>query len=354
MVTMAATGIVAGLFAGILTINSPAVQAQVAAPSLLPGSARVVDPNGWIGPINSYGENFTTTTDGTITPDNPAAMQWAHTSEIAFGQFESENSHKDDPSLTDYTYDYSGNFYGARWVNEYFSIGGEVIEWEADSTPDGDFDTKHQNWSLSVNLFDVASLGTSKTVQIQEFLFFGMFNLVITRETQSTGATIRLAENFYLGLVQGTEKIRLENQTVSFDVQNERDVRQIAIALSTQGETKWHLEYQQGSKDGVLVSASDYIAGEEETVIVLEVLYKQLAAGITFRSVTTSRPVNTSTFPNTFDGETDVTRLSIGWVTSFGFALNAAFESTEINGAISTASFTRTIDTTVLSASYQF
>ena len=99
---------------------------------------------------------------------------------------------------------------------------------------------------------------------------------------------------------------------------------------------------------------TEYFAEEEESVIVLEVLYGQLAAGITSRSITTSRPVNTSTFSDAFTGETDYTRVSIGWVTPSGFALNAAFESTEIAGSNSTTSYTRTIDTTILSASYQF
>lgn len=348
----AMAGILAVFLVGMLAIKSPVAHAQVAAPSLLPGSVRVVDPEGWIATISPYGENFATMTDGTLTPDNPAAMQWALTSEIALGQFDSENFHDDDPSLTDYNYDYSGNFYGVRWVGEYFSIGGEAIDWEGKSTSIGDFNIEHSNWSVSVNLFDRVSLGISESIQEQN-LTFGVVDLFFGRKTQYTGVTVRLGEIFYLGLVQGKEELHLINSAASFDLTIERDVQQVGIALSTLGETKWHLEYQQASKEGILAD-TEYFAEEEETALVMEVLYGQLAAGITSRSVTTSRPVNSSIFSDEFTGETDYTRVSIGWVTSSGFALNAAFESTEIAGSNSTTSYTRTIDTTIISASYQF
>lgn len=352
MVTLGVTSIMAGWFVGSLAITPPVAQAQVAAPSLLPGSVRVIDPEQWINTIFPYGENFTTSTDGTITPDNPAAMQWARTSEIAVGQFNSKNVHDDDPSLSDYNYDYAGDFYGARWVRHYFSLGGEVIDWEANSTPIGNFKLSQKNWALSVNLFDVLSLGASKTVQEQNFTYLA-FDIYVERKTQYNGASLRLGEIFYLGFVQGTEYFYLLNKTGPSVVEMKRDVQQLGIGISTQGVTKWHLEYQQGTKDGVL-QITEYIAREEETAIVLEVLYGQLAAGITSRSVTTSRPTNTSTYVDAFTGETNMTRLSIGWVTPAGFALNAAFESTEIKGAVPTVSYTRQIDTTVLSASFQF
>ena len=61
----------------LLAVGAAQAFAQVAAPSLLPGTARVFDPE-------QYSDLFTsqfdqgTTTDVTFVPENPAAQQWAH------------------------------------------------------------------------------------------------------------------------------------------------------------------------------------------------------------------------------------------------------------------------------------
>jgi hypothetical protein len=194
-------------------------QAQVAAPELVPAAPRHFAPS-----LLSFN-------GATVTPDNPAALQWSAPSAAAFGLF--NHTSETPPAAPN---DFSGWFVGYRGISDRFSFG---LEHTAASADTGTFDESATSAQVSMQVLEGLAIGAgldrsewdNGTTNRQE-------------EENTFGFSVNLAKQFYLGYAIGRDKY--EDNTAST---GSRDTTLYGIAFRTEGSWRWHLAYDVLDKD---------------------------------------------------------------------------------------------------------
>lgn len=194
-------------------------QAQVAAPDLTPAAPRFVqfDVQGFNG--------------ATITPDNPAALQWGGPTRFAIGTLQEDEEAAPAP-----TQSYKGNYGGLRWVSDRWAFGLEHLSVKHETTSDKE---SASSGHLSFQVLEGLALGAG----LDRTKVDSGTNSRNT-EANTFGLSVNLKKVFFLGYAIGRDKFE-DNSGVSGD----RDTTLIGIAIRTEGTWRWHLAWDQLDKD---------------------------------------------------------------------------------------------------------
>jgi hypothetical protein len=179
-------------------------QAQVAAPELTP----VAFHNFLVGLLGHSG--------ATITPDNPAALQWSDGSLVGAGEFNQSTSNGQT---------FRGKFVGFRGVGDRLGIAADVTRADQTDAPVGKEYTN--TTQLSLRLVGGLALGIGFDKGTAEAP-------TQTLAGKTFGFSADLGKNFYVGAAAGRET---EGGTASGD----RSKRMYGIAWRPQGAWRWHL-----------------------------------------------------------------------------------------------------------------
>ncbi|HKI98382.1 MAG TPA: hypothetical protein VKB51_07910, partial [bacterium] len=318
-----------GMIIGLVMVMVSAVPAfaQVAAPSLLPGTARTMDPEQFNALAVPVLDRFTTS-GLTFLPENPAAMQWSRHSELGLGSM-SASGHFDD-GLTPGDFDFSGPFAGLRWVTQYVSLGAQAMDWSGGSQATSNDKQTLRDYAGAFQVFGVLAVGASSSALNQAFHFkIGAgTDDEIDAKRDITGASLRLGGAFYLGYLSGTEKFDFRNLTSpTNDFKVNRDVQGYGVAYLGQGPNPWHLEVYRTSKDFV-TDGTNFLNEEQETVGVIEARFGQLGIGLQSRNGEATRAPVSPAFKETTKSQ----QLTLAWVTQGNWTLTGHLERTDFKG----------------------
>lgn len=331
----------------LLSLGALSALAQVAAPTLLPGTVRMQDPQRW---SRLFVAEFDIT-DGpvlTFLPVNPAAMQWSRSSEIGLGKVQADNS--DTVGGVPSEVGYEGTFGGLRWVGEYVSLGAELLSWSGSSAIAADHKQKRSNLSAAFQLFDVMALGAGQTTLTEQFVFdpSGSNNPIETDwKLPSYGISLRLGSVFYVGYSAGEETSDFRNpNNPGNNFILKRNTQAYGIAYMSESKEPWHLEVHHTSKDAKF-DGVNFLDLEEHTVGVIEGQFGSAILGLISDDGTVKREQ-----PAPFEESVRSLQLTAAWVTQGGWTLTVHLEKTKIADTPNT--FERQVDTKALSAGYRF
>jgi hypothetical protein len=207
------------LAAALIAVLAVPAAAQVAAPDLVPAAYR------------THFFMFPGYDSATITPDNPAALQWSNTL-VAVGVI---NQHFENPLGSPLPA--HGTFGGARLVWSRVAIGGEYVDLQ---NRGGNRYERIHNEHLALKLSDWLSLGVA-----HDFTHVSTFPSTFI-ETTSTlyGVSLRLGGVLYIGAAKGGDRYRNDGGQEA-----RRGARMYGIALHTEGDWRWHVAYDVISRD---------------------------------------------------------------------------------------------------------
>jgi hypothetical protein len=198
-------------FLAALVLLGTVAQAQVAAPELTPAAFH----NVLVGLLGNSG--------ATITPDNPAALQWSGTSLVAVGAINQTYSAGAK---------YQGYFAGYRGVGERLAFGIEGVT--NDQTPDTGSNSEtsssaHLSLRLSQGLALGAGVDKGDTTPNQSI------------SGKTLGVSAVLGKTLYFGAAVGRDK---EGGAAP----GERSSRMLGVAWRPMGAWRWHLAYDHIAK----------------------------------------------------------------------------------------------------------
>lgn len=301
MLTPSRTSIlpILGITLAVLIFFQPGVQAQVAAPSLIPG----------------------------FTSDNPAALQWSGPSRIGGAYFKSESTATDIASGVEVgSGESKGALAGLALVGETTSLGMAVADFKISDSSGNTLEISSAAANIALQLGDSAALGGALEKGSASFqgTISGLGAGTGEFESDITlgGVSIRLLDIFYLGYAYGTES---QQQTLEFPAfplsvtgDLERILRRYGVALFSRAGTKWHLEisekFNEFAQDTVTFISSNEL---KETRIELEVQPGALLLGVnSVKTVETDKSVSPAT-----SSETNSKSVTLGWVPDSGWSL---------------------------------
>jgi hypothetical protein len=337
----------------LLIVAAGALQAfgQVAAPSLLPGTARVIDPeqfNALAVPVLDR----STPTSLTFLPENPAAMQWSLASELGLGAIHA-TGHYDD-GVTPGNIDFNGEFAGLRWARHYVSLGAQGMTWHGGSQATANDKQTLFGYAGAFQLFDTIALGASSEQSRQAFDFTigaGTKDELHLKHNLA-GTSIRLGSSIYLGYTAGTENFDLRNLTTpANNTTMKRNVKAYGIAYRGNGPNPWHLEVFRSNRDFV-TDGANYVNKEQETVGVLEARFGRLIAGLQSRHDEATRAPISTAFKETINSH----QLTLAWITQGNWTWTAHLERNTFDGGdiLAGYAFHRTTNATALSLGRRF
>ncbi len=283
----------------VWVVSRPDVQAQVAAPSLIPG----------------------------FTSDNPAALQWSGPSRIGGGYLKSESSTTNVASGVEVgTSDFEGALVGLALIGETTSLGVAAADFEGNDSVGNTIGIASQAANIALQLGDSVALGVA--LEHGFFTFegtipsFGSGTAEFETDTTLGGVSLRLFDIFYLGGAYGTET---QHQTIDFPgfpiyVSDELDriVRRYGVGLFSREGTKWHLEYSVKYNEFAQDPVTNISTNEvKETRIELEFQAGSVLLGLNaVKSVETDKSVT----PNT-SSETNTNSVTLGWLPESAWSL---------------------------------
>jgi hypothetical protein len=215
-----------------------AAHAQVAVPGMEPGAPRYT-----IQPERGYN-------GATITPDNPAALQWGGPSRVVAGYL------KDDADMLGTADDGKGYLLGFRGVWERLGLGLEQLR----VVKNGGAFEDDSSVQLSVRVFDFLSLGVGKERAHHDSV--GSFTQI---DETDYGLSLRLARVFYVGYAKGTH----DYSASGVFTPDSRDVTQYGVALRTEGAWRWLLSYDRMKKEYFAVGGSPGMDSKTSTIQLL-------------------------------------------------------------------------------------
>jgi len=270
------------LFAAALLFATTA-QAQVATTDLLPSAPR-------------YLASFLPLFNGaSVTPDNPAALQWGGPSRIVAGTMRlSEGA----PAS-----DYSGQYLGGRAVGERWAA---ALEHTSTSGPGNEETTT--SVSLSTALGPLA-IGYGYE-GYEEKLASDQFT------EHTLGGSWRIGDSFYVGFGLGSSDYSDSTGTTTAD----RSTSMYGLALRTEGDTRWYFAYDVVDKDD-FTNGVDF--GFVASKASLQVGFGSFVVGVS--SLNLDIKVNTN--------ELNATYFDLGWVPEkMGWTIALQVYDAEITG----------------------
>jgi hypothetical protein len=169
----------------------------------------------------------------TVTPDNPAAVQWGAPSRVAFGVFRLNET---DPSTPGSDQTFKGKFLGFRGVGERWGFGIESLTAERDTAT---FKESASSAQLSYQVIPGLALGGGLERSKQD-----TGANTDTLKGRTFGLSVNLNKFFYLGYAMGTETLDTGAGT-----SGSRDTTLIGVAVRTEGSVRWHLAWDELDKD---------------------------------------------------------------------------------------------------------
>jgi hypothetical protein len=333
----------------LLIVAAGALQAfgQVAAPSLLPGTAHVYDP-----------EQFTNLQGGlldqgplsevTFVPTNPAAMQWSDSSEVGVGGARSSAQRLDLPTLLTDHFDYSGDFAGLRWVQPHVSFGVQALKLSGSSVTVPSNDTKLTDIAGAFQLFDRIAFGVNVEKRDQTFYTNVLLQSFSANRKQSTyGTSARLGGGFYAGYSGGTNHMDLiDPVTPSNNTSVRRSTKAYGLGFMNSGANRWHLEvYRTHTDEGT--GGSTTLTREDATVGVIEARFGGLVLGLGKVNETTE-----GTSPGIYKAPFTASQFTVAWVTSGGWTFTGHRDTAKVDDGPSL--FKRKVSSTSLSVGHLF
>ena len=202
-----------------LLLVAGVAHAQVAAPELTPAAPRY-----YLSGLQGFN-------GATLTPDNPAALQWGGPTRVAAGAVQLKEENAPAPEQT-----YKGYYGGLRWVSDRWGFGLEHLSVKNDNGPVKETASSgHLSYQLLEGLALGAGLDRGKT---------DTGSGSADTEENTFGLSVNLKKVFFLGYAIGRDKY--EN---SAGVTGARDTTLIGIAIRTEGTWRWHLAWDQLDKD---------------------------------------------------------------------------------------------------------
>ncbi|MDH5751548.1 MAG: hypothetical protein OEZ59_03920 [Deltaproteobacteria bacterium] len=203
-----------------MVLAATTAQAQIAAPSLVPSAARVLDPG-----------HVLSVPDASLTPDNPAVMVWTERKRFGMGQIQGVS----DTDLTvnpNTSTDYSGNFAGFENNSKEIGFALEQLKLTGNSN-----DLNVTNFALAAPMMDSGALGFAI-----EHSTLDMPNKAKLRINSPVfGVSYRVADVVYLGVAGGTEEFKYTEPLVPTQ-ESVRAVRKFGLAYSMEGNFLLHVE----------------------------------------------------------------------------------------------------------------
>ena len=338
------------LLAVLLLLAAGQAAAQVAAPSLLPGTARVVDAEQFFDLAIPSLERFSGP-DLTFVPINPAAMQWQPHSEVGVGLMKSSGTYDD--TLTPGSIDFSGQFAGLRWGGEYASIGGEAMRWKGHSQATSSHESELTDAAVAAQGFGVLALGARRYRSKQKFHFdIGAgTNDQLYVDQKSGGASLRLGHLFYLGYAAGHERVVFNNLTApGNNLYYARGVRAYGVALRSDTGSPWRVEVYRTHKEGQLDPTGSISLNEEsDTAVVLEAQFGGLILG-----VASHNGKATGVAPVALDQTVKLAELNLAWITAGGWSTTLHVERMTSDGTGAGFAFTRKATSSAVSLGHRF
>jgi hypothetical protein len=210
-------------------------RAQVAVPELVPAGARFFAPN--FSLINSV----------SITPDNPAALQWADSSLVAVGNLSQHNTQLGFDLPT------HGYFGGARVVSSRFAIAFDTT---VTDTNGGVLKVSAPSAALSLRLLEGLAIGVGA-----DRLHLDASPTTNDFHASTLGVSWVIGKVFYLGYARGHDTY--SNSSSQAD---SRDTRLYGVALRTQGPSRWLLSVEHFHKDAINILPDLGIDGKVYTI----------------------------------------------------------------------------------------
>lgn len=284
------------------------VQAQFAAPTLLPGAVT----------------------------ENPAVIQWGGPSIIggAYIKGESEQTDSANPATLD-TGKSDGYFVGFRLVGKSISLAAHTAEFNGDNFSTEESKFQFSAVALAIPIGDSLTLGIGQEVGSVALQFQSgvQYNLNYDLTLPHGGFSLRLGNVLYLGASFGTESITASVKTtpsvpaLEAEAKWERDVRRYGVALYSGNGTKWHLEFGATLKD----AATDPVSGisierNEERTGVFEVLAGGYLFGIKSKKY---EEIDETSSPAVIKVTETNKEVTLGWVPEKGWALVLAAGQTD-------------------------
>lgn len=221
----------AGLLPGLLLVllAAPPVWAQVAVPELVPAAPRL------------YGVTTPVFARSSVTPPNPAAMQWGAPSRIGGGWLEGD-SEDTRPALG--TSDkLRGQFGGVRWVGETVSLGLEVLNVDTDY-PNSSIEEGGGAAAFAFAPLDNLAIGVSAEASEREETG-AIPDRRLDLSGRALGASWRIGETLFLGGAVGRDYLDVQDLETagSPTLKTDRGYTMLGIGLRGGGGMVWHLEY---------------------------------------------------------------------------------------------------------------
>lgn len=201
--------------AALALLTAPPLWAQVAVTDLVPAAPRYIAPEA--PGLNS----------ATLTPDNPAALQWGQPSRLAAGAL--QGKHTDE--FTGEETNYDGAFGGFRLVGSWAALAAEQLDAQGDD-PTLDFEETVSSAQLSLGLGDVLALGGG--VERSEFRDFDL-------NSAQAGVSLHLGEYLYLGYVRTQDEVEFDFFDQTFD----RETQRYGVGIRVIGDWSWYAEYYE-------------------------------------------------------------------------------------------------------------
>lgn len=282
------------------------VQAQVAAPTLLPA----------------------------FVTDNPAVIQLGGPSRIGAAWIETD-SEKTDNSTTPATItegESSGYIAGLRLVGNFISFAaqGANVDGTEGSTLDLEFSLT--SVALAIPIGDILTVGAGQEQVDFKFESTVPATLELDSTTRLGGVTLRLGDIFYLGAAFGRETLKV-TQTVppfpvlNFEAEFERDIQRYGAAIYDTEGVRWHLEYavmvrkpDQDDPTGFIIKKS------EEKFGIIEVNAGGYLLGFRFSKI---EETDESVLPAVVNVTEETREINLGWVPESGWALVLIVSETE-------------------------
>lgn len=283
----------------ILFTTVLSAQAQVALPRIIPGAPRILNTRFPIEPGN------------TVTPENPAALQWGGPTRFLGGALVGVSSH----AVNQLEGDISGQIAGFRLVGEYIAIAGDSTEISLSSDFGFSVDKSATTLALSFMWPESYAYGVSTTTS--ELTIFDPGGTT-SGEFEKTlfGISLRMTDVWYLGAAVGTESATLN---LPSPIENlERDIFMAGIGFRVTAAVIWHMEISATESEAFEDPTGTLDFGHTLKQGVLEVAFWNLTFGATSFSLSGTG----SRSEETIEGFT----LDFGYAPFSGLTLTGRFE----------------------------
>ena len=218
MVKRSGLGLILFLVAGF------SAHAQIAIPEIASGAPRV------------FNARFPIAVESSITPLNPAALQWGSPSRIGAGVLIGSSNH----AAPDLSGDIEGSFAGFRLIGSVLALAADTVEYDLTSLSNSPIEEKATTISLSFTHPDYLAWGFAVGT-LERSVVDGPGNRTdIEIESNIFGLSWMISESWFLGVAAGKE-----DATTIFPFPPsvlERDVNMAGFGFRTRGGIIWHME----------------------------------------------------------------------------------------------------------------